>query len=88
MRKVETDGGKGTPADSKGTSGAGTGETSTLVMEVSLLIKTLKTPESSSTAYRHVKTVNLRKIDMGKNQRVLIDGGATHVLRKAKSQDE
>jgi hypothetical protein len=88
VRKVETDGGKGTPADSKGTSGAGTGETSTLVTEVSLLIKTLKTPESSSTAYRHVKTVNLRKIDMGKNQRVLIDGGATHVLRKAKSQDE
>eukprot|EP00435_Cladocopium_sp_Y103_P037084 s2739_g9.t1 len=25
---------------------------------------------------------------MGKNQRVLIDGGATHVLRKAKSQEE
>ena len=72
----------------KGTSGAGTGEISTLVTEVSSLIKRLKTPESSSTAYRHVKTVNLRKIDMGKNQRVLIDGGATHVLRKAKSQDE
>ena len=39
-------------------------------------------------ADRHVKTVNLRKIDMGKSQRVLIDGGATHVLRKAKSQEE
>ena len=88
VRKVETDGGKGTPADSKGTSRAGTGEASMLVTEVSLLIKTLKTPESSSTANRHVKTVNLRKIDMGKNQRVQIDGGATHVLRKAKSQDE
>ena len=88
VKKVETEGGKEAPADAKGTSGAGTGETSTLVTEVSSLIKTLKTPESSSTAYRHVKTVNLRKIDMGKNQRVLIDGGATHVLRKAKSQEE
>ena len=88
MKKVETEGGKEAPAESKGTSGAGTGETSTLVTEVSLLIKILKTPESSSTAYRHVKTVNFRKIDMGKNQRVLIDGGATHVLRKAKSQEE
>ena len=88
LKKVETEGGKETPTDSKGTSGAGTGETSTLVTEVSSLIKTLKTPKSSSTAYRHVKTVNLRKIDMGKNQRVLINGGATHVLRKANSQDE
>ena len=25
---------------------------------------------------------------MGKNQRILIDGGATHVLRKARSQEE
>ena len=88
VKKAETEGGKEAPTDSKGTSGAGTGETSTLVTEVSSLIKTLKTPESSSTAYRHVKTVNLRKIDMGKNERVLIDGGATHVVRKAKSQDE
>ena len=88
VKKAETEGGKEAPTDSKGTSDAGTGETSTLVTEVSSLIKTLKTPESSSTAYRHVKTVNLRKIDMGKNERVLIDGGATHVVRKAKSQDE
>ena len=51
-------------------------------------METLKTPQSSSTAYRHVKTVNLRKTDMGKNQRVLIDGGATHVLRKARSQED
>ena len=43
VKKVETDGGKEAPADSKGTSGAGTGETSTLVTEVSSLIKTLKT---------------------------------------------
>ena len=88
MKKVEADGGKEWPSDSKGSSGAGTGETSTLVTEVPSLIKTLKTPESSSTAYRHVKTVNIRKIDMGKNQRILIDGGATHVLRKARSQEE
>ena len=39
-------------------------------------------------AYRHVKTVNIRKIDMGKNQRVHIDGEATHVLKKARSQEE
>ena len=88
MKKVEADGGKEGSGDSKGSSGAGTGETSTLVTEVSSLIKTLKTPESSSTAYRHVKRVNIRKIDIGKNQRILIDGGATHVLRKARSQDE
>ena len=50
VKKVETAGGKEAPTDSKGTSGAGTGETSTLVTEVSSLIKTLKPPESSSTA--------------------------------------
>ena len=88
VKKVEADGGKEGSSDSKGSSGAGTGETSTLVTEVSSPIKTLKTPESSSTAYRHVKTVNIRKIDMGKNQRILIDGGASHVLRKARSQEE
>ena len=34
------------------------------------------------------RTVNIRKVDMGKNQRILIDGGATHGLRKARSQEE
>eukprot|EP00435_Cladocopium_sp_Y103_P018963 s2557_g4.t1 len=90
VKKVEAEGEKGNAGDQKGNAEAGTGETQTLVSEVSSLIKALKSPTSdaSSTAYRHVKAVNIRKIDMGKNQRVLIDGGATHVLRKAKSQEE
>ena len=39
VKKVETEGGKEVPAEPEGTSGAGTGETSTLVTEVSSLIK-------------------------------------------------
>eukprot|EP00435_Cladocopium_sp_Y103_P041989 s1820_g11.t1 len=77
IRKVEADGKKGNAGDQKGCSEAGTGETQTLVSEVSSLIKAFKSPtsDSSFTAHRHVKAVNIRKIDMGKNQRVLIDGG-------------
>ena len=39
VKKVEADGGKEGSSDSKGSSGAGTGETSTLLTEVSSLIK-------------------------------------------------
>eukprot|EP00435_Cladocopium_sp_Y103_P035138 s1047_g9.t1 len=90
VKKVKADGDTGHAGDQKGANEVGTGETKTLVSQVSSLIKALKSPTSgsSSTAYRHVKAVNIRKIDMGKNQRVLIDGGATHVRRKARSQEE
>jgi len=51
VKKIEAGGGKEASSDSKGSSGAGTGESSTLVTEVSSLVKTLKTPEAS---LRHI----------------------------------
>ena len=62
-----------------------TGSTQALMSEVTSLLRTMRMESSSNPQMR---VMHLKRIEAGDTKSVLLDGGATHCLRPAKSREE
>ena len=79
--KPEEQGVKSAPQGSTGE----TGSTQALMSEVTSLLRTMRMESSSNPQMR---VMHLKRIEAGDTKSVLLDGGATHCLRPAKSREE
>ena len=64
---------------------ASSGEVQALLSEATTLLKSLRPANEGRTA---VKTIKLSSLEVRSNDRALLDGGATHCLRRAESEEE
>ena len=64
---------------------ASSGEVQALLSEATTLLKSLRPANEGRTA---VKSIKLSSLEVRSNDRALLDGGATHCLRRAESEEE
>ena len=64
---------------------ASSGEVQALLSEATTLLKSLRPVGDGRTA---VKAIKLSSLEVRTNDRALLDGGATHCLRRAESEEE
>ena len=82
----------GQQASTSGTTGE-TGSTQALMSEVTSLLKSMRVTQGESRSSGQVmkpaiNAVRLKRIEVGRESTVLLDGGATNCMRKAKSWKE
>eukprot|EP00913_Durusdinium_trenchii_P004009 g3713.t1 len=64
---------------------ASSGEVQALLTEATTLLKSLRPATEGSKA---IKSIKLSSLEVRTNDRALLDGGATHCLRRAESEEE